>query len=79
MTSAGRIGVSFRLYMREPGRRPLVIALIVLLPFFFITRAIAATETTPRTLSPSFLASPALQWLGPRFNQTNDSWSAGSR
>lgn len=51
MNSADRIGVAFRLYARELGRRPLVIALIVFLPFFFITRAIAATEATPRTLT----------------------------
>lgn len=51
MNRPGRIGVALGLYAREIGRRPLVIALIVFLPFFFITRAIAATEATPRTLT----------------------------
>lgn len=51
MNRSGRIGVALRLYAREIARRPLVIALIVFLPFFFITRAIAATEATPRTLT----------------------------
>ncbi|MGK2877603.1 MAG: hypothetical protein ACSLFF_03350 [Solirubrobacterales bacterium] len=51
MSSPGRIAGAFRLYARELRRRPLVIALVVFLPFFFISRAIAATEATPRTLT----------------------------
>jgi len=36
--------------LREQARRPLLIVLLVALPFFFITRAIASTEPLPRTI-----------------------------
>jgi len=36
--------------MREQRRRPLLALLIVALPFFFITRAIASTEAIPRAI-----------------------------
>lgn len=39
-----------RLGFHEQARRPLLLVLLVLLPFFFITRAIARTEPTPRLL-----------------------------
>ena len=45
-----RVTTATRLGFREQARRPLLIVLIVGLPFFFITRAIAATEATPRRL-----------------------------
>ncbi len=48
MTRAGRAMV---MAMREQRRRPLVGVLIVVLPFFFITRAIASTEPIPRVVA----------------------------
>jgi hypothetical protein len=45
-----RVGVATRLGFREQARRPLLIVLLVGLPFFFITRAIAQTEKLPRTI-----------------------------
>jgi len=43
-----RAAVATRLAFREQRRRPLLIVLLVGLPFFFITRAIAQTEEIPR-------------------------------
>lgn len=48
MTS--RVLVATRLGFREQARRPLLVVLLVVLPFFFITRAIARTEPTPRRI-----------------------------
>lgn len=45
-----RIATATRLGFREQARRPLLVALLVVLPFFFITRAIARTEPTPRRI-----------------------------
>ena len=45
-----RVGVATRLGFREQARRPLLIVLLVGLPFFFITRAIAQTERLPRLI-----------------------------
>jgi hypothetical protein len=45
-----RAGVATRLGFREQARRPLLIVLLVGLPFFFITRAIAQTEQLPRSV-----------------------------
>ena len=45
-----RVHVATRLVMREQARRPLLVVLLVVLPFFFITRAIAATEPKPRLI-----------------------------
>ena len=45
-----RVLVATRLGFREQARRPLLLALLVGLPFFFITRAIAQTEQLPRTI-----------------------------
>jgi hypothetical protein len=45
-----RLVTATRLGFREQARRPLLLVLLVLLPFFFITRAIARTEPTPRRL-----------------------------
>jgi len=45
-----RVTTATRLGFREQTRRPLLLVLLVGLPFFFITRSIAATETLPRTL-----------------------------
>jgi hypothetical protein len=39
-----------RLELRELARRPLLLVLLVALPFFFITRAIATTVPQPRTV-----------------------------
>jgi len=39
-----------RLGFREQARRPLLLILLVVVPFFFITRAIARTEPTPRRI-----------------------------
>lgn len=39
-----------RLGFREQSRRPLLLVMLVVLPFFFITRAIARTEPTPRRI-----------------------------
>lgn len=46
-----RIAVATRLGIREQARRPLLLVLLVGLPFFFITRAIAQTERLPRTVA----------------------------
>ena len=46
MTS--RVAAATRMGLREQVRRPLLLVLLVALPFFFITRAIASTEVTPR-------------------------------
>jgi hypothetical protein len=45
-----RVSVATRLGFREQARRPLVLVLLVGLPFFFITRAIAKTEELPRAV-----------------------------
>jgi hypothetical protein len=45
-----RVAVATRLGFREQARRPLLIALLIGLPFFFITRAIAQTERLPRVI-----------------------------
>jgi hypothetical protein len=45
-----RVAVATRLGFREQARRPLLLVLLVGLPFFFITRAIAQTEQLPRTI-----------------------------
>lgn len=39
-----RVATATRLGFREQARRPLLLVLLVMLPFFFITRAIARTE-----------------------------------
>lgn len=46
-----RIGLAVRLGLKEQARRPLLPVLVVVLPFFFITRAIASTEAIPRTIT----------------------------
>lgn len=43
-----RLSTATRLSFREQTRRPLLLVLIVVLPFFFITRAISRTEPLPR-------------------------------
>lgn len=43
-----RVRVATLLELRQQARRPLLIVLLVGLPFFFITRAIAQTEKVPR-------------------------------
>ncbi len=45
-----RLSVATRLGFREQIRRPLLIILLVGLPFFFITRSIAATQRLPREI-----------------------------
>lgn len=45
-----RVRTATRLMMREQARRPLILVLLVALPFFFITRAIASTEADPRRI-----------------------------
>lgn len=45
-----RVAVATRLGIREQARRPLLLVLLVGLPFFFITRAVARTEELPRTV-----------------------------
>lgn len=47
---SSRLVVATRLGFREQARRPLLAVLLVVLPFFFITRAIAATEPDPRRI-----------------------------
>lgn len=47
---SGRVLTATRLGFREQARRPLLLVLLVVLPFFFITRAIARTEATPRRI-----------------------------
>lgn len=46
-----RVAVATRLGFREQGRRPLLLVLLVALPFFFITFAITITERLPREIS----------------------------
>jgi hypothetical protein len=46
-----RVAVATRLGFREQARRPLLLVLLVGLPFFFITRAIAQTEPLPRVIA----------------------------
>ena len=46
-----RTAVATKLGFREQLRRPLLVMLLVIVPFFFITRAIAQTETIPRQLT----------------------------
>lgn len=45
-----RIATATQLGFREQARRPLLLVLLAVLPFFFITRAIAATEPDPRRI-----------------------------
>jgi hypothetical protein len=45
-----RVTTATRLGFREQARRPLLLVLLVVLPFFFITRAIARTEAMPRVI-----------------------------
>lgn len=45
-----RIATATRLGLREQARHPLLLVLLVALPFFFITRAIARSEPTPRRI-----------------------------
>lgn len=45
-----RVALATRLALRDQLRRPLLLVLLVGLPFFFITRAIAATEPKPRLI-----------------------------
>jgi len=45
-----RIVTATRLGFREQARRPLLVVLLVVLPFFFITRAIAQTQAVPRVI-----------------------------
>lgn len=45
-----RVLTATRLGFREQARRPLLLVLLVVLPFFFISRAIARTEPTPRLI-----------------------------
>lgn len=44
----GKVGIAARLGLLEQARRPLLLVLLVGLPFFFITRAIANTVPQPR-------------------------------
>jgi hypothetical protein len=45
-----RVLTATRLGFTEQTRRPLLLVLLVVLPFFFITRAIARTEPSPRVI-----------------------------
>jgi hypothetical protein len=45
-----RVAVATRMAFREEARRPLLLVLLIVLPFFFITRAIARTEEAPRVI-----------------------------
>jgi hypothetical protein len=45
-----RVVTATRLGFREHTRQPLLLILLVVLPFFFITRAITRTEPTPRVI-----------------------------
>jgi ABC-2 type transport system permease protein len=47
---SGRIAIATRLGFREQARRPLLLVLLVVLPFFFITPASANTEAIPRQI-----------------------------
>jgi hypothetical protein len=49
--AVSRVTTATRLGFREQARRPLLLVLLVGLPFFFITRAIAQTERLPRTIT----------------------------
>jgi hypothetical protein len=49
-SNVSRVAVATRLGFREQARRPLLLVLLVGLPFFFITRAIAQTERLPRVI-----------------------------
>lgn len=46
-----RIITATRLGFREQARRPLLIGLLIIVPFFFITRSIAKTSPIPRGIS----------------------------
>ncbi len=46
-----RVAVATRLGFREQARRPLLLVMLVVVPFFFITRAISATQRLPREIS----------------------------
>ena len=45
-----RITTAARLGFRKQARRPLLIALLIVVPFFFITRSIAKTSPLPRRI-----------------------------
>lgn len=45
-----RIITATRLGFREQARRPLLIGLLIVVPFFFITRSIAQTSPVPRSI-----------------------------
>jgi hypothetical protein len=45
-----RIATATRLGFREQARRPLLLVLLVAVPFFFITKAIASTRPLPRRI-----------------------------
>jgi hypothetical protein len=45
-----RVGTATALGLREQGRRPLAIALLIVVPVVFITRAVARTEPVPRSV-----------------------------
>jgi hypothetical protein len=45
-----RVLTAARLGFTEQARRPLLIVLLIITPFFFITRAIASTEKLPRRI-----------------------------
>jgi hypothetical protein len=45
-----RVATATRLGFREQARRPVLLVLLVVVPFFFITRAVAATEPDPRRI-----------------------------
>ena len=47
---SGKVALASRLGFIEQARRPLLLVLLVGLPFFFITRAIANTVPQPRTV-----------------------------
>ncbi len=42
--------IATRLGFREQARRPLLIGLLIVVPFFFITRSIAQTSSVPRSI-----------------------------
>ena len=47
---SARVITATRLGFREQARRPLLLVLLVVVPFLFITRAIARTEPAPRVI-----------------------------
>jgi len=47
---SGKVATATRLGFREQARRPLLLVLLVGVPFFFITRAIASTVPQPRVV-----------------------------